>query len=186
MNTLTSTLEKPSLLQAVLEGLMDGVLILTDQGEWLHANDCARKICRQLSNVAAQSNRIPQEIWRACEALINSLSLYADQAIIIENEITAQESATYRVRVQWLQLEAAQRPCILVTLEDRRQSLHNLALTEGQKYGLTPREADVWMRYRANYTYKQIASELFITQNTVKKHMKNIHAKRQSAIDADA
>lgn len=180
MDTLT-TLERPSLFQAVLEGFIDGILILNDRGEWLHANDCARRICRQLSQSTAQTNRLPQEIWRACQALIESLKLYPNKAVLIEDEITADQSITYRVRAQWLKLEAAQDACVLVTLEDRQQSIQNLAIAEGQKYGLTPREAEVWLRYRANYSYREIAAELFITQNTVKKHMKNIHAKRQLA-----
>ncbi len=46
-----------------------------------------------------------------------------------------------------------------------------------QKHGLTSREQDIWLLYRANYSYKQIAEELNISRNTLKKHMKNIHAK---------
>jgi WD40 repeat protein len=46
-----------------------------------------------------------------------------------------------------------------------------------QKHGLTPREQDIWLLYRTNYSYKQIANELNISLNTVKKHMKNIYAK---------
>ena len=37
------------------------------------------------------------------------------------------------------------------------------------------------MLQRANYTYKQIAGELFIAPNTVKKHMQNIHLKQKGA-----
>jgi DNA-binding CsgD family transcriptional regulator len=80
-----------------------------------------------------------------------------------------------------LNLDAIQSPCVLVTLEDRLQSIQSTAIAEGHRYGLTPREAEVWLRYRASYSYKDIASELYISHNTVKKHMKSIHAKRQSA-----
>jgi DNA-binding CsgD family transcriptional regulator len=37
--------------------------------------------------------------------------------------------------------------------------------------------------HRANYTYKQAASELCITPNTVKKHMKNIYLKQKSIFE---
>jgi DNA-binding CsgD family transcriptional regulator len=67
----------------------------------------------------------------------------------------------------------------LVTIEDRQQSTHNAALTDVKKYGLTPREAEIWLLRRANYSYKEIADRLFITLNTVKKHMKNIYAKQE-------
>ncbi|MGA7937024.1 MAG: LuxR C-terminal-related transcriptional regulator [Kovacikia sp.] len=76
-----------------------------------------------------------------------------------------------------------QRPCVLVTLEDRLQSIQNAAISEGQKYGLTPRETEVWLRHRANYSYKEIASELYITFNTVKKHMKSIYAKQHLILE---
>ncbi len=46
-----------------------------------------------------------------------------------------------------------------------------------QKYGLTSREAAVWFFRQSNYSYKEIANKLFISVNTVKKHMKNIYAK---------
>jgi DNA-binding CsgD family transcriptional regulator len=185
MDTLFSNFKQPSLFQAVLEGFIDGILILTDQGEWVHANDCARRICHQLTTGVSQSDRVPQEIWRACKCLIDSLNLCSDQSVTIEDEITTSKSASYRIRAQWLNLDTIQRPCVLVTLEDRLQSVQNAAIAEGQKYGLTPRETEVWLRYRANYSYKEIASELYITFNTVKKHMKNIYVKQQLALEAE-
>jgi DNA-binding CsgD family transcriptional regulator len=54
-------------------------------------------------------------------------------------------------------------------------------MEEAQHYGLTDRETEIWMLQRANYTYKQIADELFIAPNTVKKHMQNIHLKQKGA-----
>ena len=63
-------------------------------------------------------------------------------------------------------------------MEDVYQPIQNIAIAEAEKYRLTPREKDVWLLYRANYTYKQIAAELCITLNTVKKHMKSIYSKQ--------
>lgn len=185
MNTSASNLRQPSFLQAILEGFIDGILILTEQGEWLHANNCARRICSQLSKGISQPDFVPKEIWTACKRLIDNLNLYPDQTITVEDEIQTGESTSYRVRAQWLNLDNMQRPCVLVTLEDRLQSIHNIAIAEGQRFGLTPREVEVWLRYRANYSYKDIASELYISHNTVKKHMKSIHAKRLSALESD-
>jgi DNA-binding CsgD family transcriptional regulator len=54
--------------------------------------------------------------------------------------------------------------------------------TEVDQYGLTPRQAEVWLLRRANYTYKEIAAELYISLNTVKKHMKDIQAKRETVL----
>jgi Bacterial regulatory proteins, luxR family len=174
-----------SLLQEVLEGFIDGILILTEQGECIHANHCARRIFSQLTEGVSSVNSIPQEIWRVCQSLIESRELFPNQKMILESEIVKSDSVAFRVRARWLKLEHIKHPCLLVTLEDRYQSLQTIVTTDVHKYGLTPREAEVWLLYRANYSYKEIADELFITLNTVKKHMKNIHAKRKATCDED-
>lgn len=184
METITSSFKHPSFLQSILEGLIDGILILTDQGEWVHANHCARRICHQLSQGVSQTDMVPQEIWRACKNLIDNFNRHPNKLFMVEDEIITSNSISYRVRAQWLNLETMQRPCVLVTLEDRLQSVQSVALSESQRYALTPREAEVWLRYRANYSYKEIAQELYITCNTVKKHMKNIHVKRQTTLSS--
>jgi DNA-binding CsgD family transcriptional regulator len=171
--------KQPSLLQAIIEGLVDGVLILTEQGDWIHANEYARRICHQLAQRTSPVNSVPKPIWRVCESLIDSRELFFDQRMIIESEIDVDNLAALRIRVRWLELGENNYPYLLVTIEDRQQSTHNAALTDVKKYGLTPREAEIWLLRRANYSYKEIADRLFITLNTVKKHMKNIYAKQE-------
>ncbi len=68
---------------------------------------------------------------------------------------------------------------IVVTLEDCNSSSQNIAIADAKKYGLTKREAEVWLLRYANLPYKEIAQHLYITINTVKKHIKNIYAKQQ-------
>ena len=186
------TLEKPnyqsnqtqdSLLKSILECYVDGILILTEQGKWVQANRYARNVCAQLrqNQLANQFNQVPQPIWRVCEALIESQSIEADQPVIIESEITNAQFPTLRIRARWLQLYGLEPSYMLVILEDRRQSTQYLALTEADKYGLTPREAEVWLLRRANRPCKEIAVDLRISLNTVKKHMKSILAKQKVA-----
>jgi DNA-binding CsgD family transcriptional regulator len=78
-----------------------------------------------------------------------------------------------------LNIENLQLSCLLITVEDRDKAIKNIAVEEAQSYRLTRREKEVWLLHRDRYTYKQIASELCITPNTVKKHMKSIHAKQK-------
>jgi DNA-binding CsgD family transcriptional regulator len=172
--------EQPYLMQAILEGFVDGVLILTEQGDWIHANAYARRICNQLSSKTSQVNSVPQPIWHVCASLIDNRELFPAQKIIIEAEIDTDNSTVFRVRVRWLELDKSDQIYLLVTIEDRNQSTKNAAITEVNKYGLTPREAEVWLLRRANYSYKEIADKLYITLNTVKKHMKSVHAKQQA------
>ncbi len=173
------------LLQAIIESFVDGVLILTEQGEWVHANERACRVCQQISPNTSQTNGVPKAIWSICEALIDSRDLLLDQKVIIEAEVNTDDSAVYRIRARWLVIEESAHPYLLVTVEDRHQSNHNIAIAEANKYGLTSREAEVWLLRRANHSYKEIADKLYITLNTVKKHMKNIYAKQQGLFEAD-
>lgn len=171
--------KQPSLLQAIIEGFVDGVLILTEQGEWIHANEFGRRICQQLSQCTSPVNSVPQPIWHVCQSLIESRELFPEHRMIIESEIETDNAAVFRLRVRWLELGENDNPYLLVTIEDRHQSIQNAAIAEARKYGLTPREAEVWLLRKANYSYKEIADRLYITLNTVKKHMKNVYAKQQ-------
>lgn len=172
-------------LQGVLEGFMDGILILTEQGELVHANQSARQICKQLSEEKDKHNFVPHEIWRVCESLIESRDIFPNQKIAIESEIDKDDSVSFRVRARWLKLEEMKYPCLLVSLEDRHQSLQTIVTNDAHQYSFTPRESEVWLLYRANYSYKEIGDKLYISLNTVKKHMKNIHAKRKATCDSE-
>ncbi|MCL6433571.1 MAG: LuxR C-terminal-related transcriptional regulator [Leptolyngbyaceae cyanobacterium HOT.MB2.61] len=168
--------EKNTLLQGVIESLLDGILILTSQGKQIYINDAARRICQRLD--PGQMTGIPREIWRACEALIESLGLYSNRSVVIESEIALSKSDLFRIRVRWLPLEDAHHPHLVVLMEDCCQSLQSRAIAEVQQYSLTPRQAEVWILHRIGYSYQDIAKELYISLNTVKKHIKDIHVKR--------
>ncbi|MGB3135452.1 MAG: helix-turn-helix transcriptional regulator, partial [Nodosilinea sp.] len=89
-----------------------------------------------------------------------------------------------RARVQWLDFPAAPSSYLLVSLENKTRSAHSSALLEAVQYSLTPREQAVWVLRRANCSYEDIAKELYITVNTVKRHLKNIYAKRREVTEA--
>ncbi len=191
MNTFATMQERPNtqerqldsfLIQGILEGFVDGVLVLTEKGECIHSNQYARQICNQLDPNLSQPNLVPIDIWRACQALIDSRPTYPNQLVIMESKITTDTSTAFRIRARWIKLGTSDLSYILVTLEDEHQSTQNIANLEAQKYGLTPRQAEVWLLRRANYTHKEIASKLFITPNTVKKHMKDILAKQEMVL----
>ena len=182
---LQTQLPKDTFFQGLIEGFMDGILILTQQGEWINANNNARKICNLLDPNSSKLEIIPEEIWQVCQTLVDSQRLYPHQPVIMESEVKTEKLAALRIRVRWLRLDAFSSSCMLVILEDRYQSMRRTVITESKQYGLTPREAEVWLLRRLDYTFQAIADKLFISLNTVKKHMKNIRAKREmsSAID---
>jgi DNA-binding CsgD family transcriptional regulator len=176
-------LQQVDFLQEVIEGLQDGILIIAETGELIHANASGYRFCYQINQDNSNANILPPAIWQLCESLIESRTLFPDKVIILSDEIVVDKLTLFRTRVRWLDLDLFEFPCLLVTIENRYESLKNSAIAEIQKYNFTPREAEIWLLYRSHYSYKEIATELYITINTVKKHMKNIHAKRQVFIE---
>jgi DNA-binding CsgD family transcriptional regulator len=179
----TQNYPQPALLTEVIEELIDGILILTEQRELVYANDTARRVLDQLTQDESWVNLVPKEIWHICQSLIHSRSLFPNQHWLIESEIFTNASTALHIRVRWLKLDTVEHPCLLLTIEDRYQAIKSIAIEEAQKYRLTAREKEVWLLHRANYTYKQIALELNITPNTVKKHMQSIHTKQKDAVE---
>ena len=172
---------KLHLMQAVIESFVDGIFIVTVQGELVHANERARSICQEFSKEINQG-RLPDEIERICQSLSESRQLFPKQKISIESEIKTESKAKIRVRVRWLEANETNDDYVIVTLEDREQTNQSIAISEAKKYALTERESQVWLLRRANYSYQEIAEELYITINTVKKHLKNIYAKQQGVV----
>lgn len=175
--------EQTSLPQEVIANLIDGVLILTDKKELIYANDCAHRLLRQLNRGLSLANQIPEEVWHICQALIDSRHLLANQYWLIESKIFVDNAFVFNVRAHWLKLEDRQQPCLLLSIRDQCQYIKEIVNEESQKYGLTSREQEIWLLHRANYTYKQIALELCITPNTVKKHIKSIYSKQKALYD---
>jgi DNA-binding CsgD family transcriptional regulator len=172
--------KRANFLQEVIEGLEDGILILSQTGKIVHTNASANRLCCQFNQDNFNQSFVPSAIWNLCESLLSSQYLFSDKLLILSDEIVLDKSNIFRIRLRLLDLDGFEMPCLLVTIENQYESVKNVALTEVKKFDLTPREAEIWFLYRSNYSYKEIAMKLYITINTVKKHMKNIHTKRQS------
>lgn len=168
-----------NLLLQVLENLQNGILIMGVNGEVIYANNHVERLCVKLNG---DENKLVPTIWQFCQSILTKNPEQSNLAGIIEDEIRLNQDETFRIQVRLLELDIYPLPYILVTIENRSESVTNLAITESKQYQLTPREAEIWHLYRTNHSYKNIASQLYITINTVKKHMKNIHAKRQAFI----
>ncbi|MBD2088901.1 helix-turn-helix transcriptional regulator [Microcoleus sp. FACHB-1515] len=170
-------------VQAVIEGFVDGILILTEYGGWVQANTTAQQLCRQLvPQTATSPNKpiVPKVIWEVCAALIDSRSTFREHQFILESEIVTPAQVKLRVRAQWLSIDT---PYLLVVLEDCQQSSKNFRDWSARKYGLTDRQAEVWALRRRGCSYAEIGRQLYITQNTVKKHLKDIYAKIREVED---
>lgn len=166
----------------VLESLPLGILIFNTEGTPVLTNSYAEQICCQLSKIDSELkpdyslSKLPSPIGRICQAVLDSRDLFPERPLIIEDAIPLDTSTTVQLRARWLDLEV--EPYILMMLEVQQQMQ---PLKEAQQLKLTERETEVWLLRQAGYPYKAIATDLQITLNTVKKHIKSIHAKRDMA-----
>jgi DNA-binding CsgD family transcriptional regulator len=156
-----------------LETLIDGVMLVSGAGDVLYRNETAKHICQNLNSHPCQDPSLPEAIWETCQGL-GKRDRQDPVWLSAEAEVDS-----YRVRVQRFHSEHLQMPCFMVRLEDRQQSFHNQIATEILQYGLTQREAEVWQLKRSNLSRQEIASQLYISVDTVKKHLCNIQTKRQ-------
>lgn len=176
---IVNNLEDTVILQGILESL-DGILIASDRGDVLHSNRRADCLCRQLMPESTQLNVLPRQIWQSCQALIKNQDASLAQRVVLDEEVRMNESVVIRVRICWIDLNNIDRPCLLIMMEDKYESARYRAIAESWKYGLTVRETEVWQLKRIGCTYKQIAAQLHIAEDTVKKHIKNIYARRDA------
>ncbi len=172
-----------SFFQAVLEGFLDGILVITEAREVIYVNEKARTLCAKLSQ--AGQDMIGPEVWRVCQALQDSRDLFPHAPVTLESEVK-KLAQMVRIRVQWLNLERVDRPYMLVRLQDETMALEGLALAEFHEWNLTTREGEVWALRRVGHSRKEISQALFISLDTVKKHLKNIQVKRQVALTETA
>jgi hypothetical protein len=179
--SLTST-QILQLGNASLENHLGSVLVLTEEGTVLYITESLQDRLQSLAHQNGQSD-LPQEIALICQILRQCRGQFPHQNWAIEFDIFSKDAIALRIRSRWLKLEGFDQPCILLIVEDRQQMVYDIVLDEAQEWGLTPREQEVWLRHQEGYTYNQIADKLYISTNTVKKHMRSIYAKRRSQED---
>jgi len=171
--------------QELIQHCMGNVLVFTDQKQLVYANDGAYKTLSQLHQDEYLDDFIPDEIWHICQSLIQIRDAFPGQNWLIEFDIFTSKTTLLHIRSRWFKSNSFASPCLLLTIEDRQEAIVNIVLEDAEKYGLTPREKEVWLLQHHGYTYKQIAAQLGITPNTVKKHMRSIHSKRNDLLLLD-
>jgi DNA-binding CsgD family transcriptional regulator len=169
--------------KTILEGFSDGILILNPNGDCIHMNREGKAICQSLMEDQDLNPSVPDCLLTLCKHLVDSRQWFPNQPLVLTQTLTQAENVRIRAKVQWLEVPSTPETCLLVMLENLTQSAKTTALLESVQYNLTPREKDVWLLRRANHSYEEIASNLYIAVNTVKRHLKSIYAKRQMVLD---
>ncbi len=171
-----------NLFQAVLEGSLDGMLLVSTEYETLYVNQTARDVCHQLLRDVADA--LPRELKRLCQNLIESRELFPDRPVILETSLMVQ-GTPFRVEAQWMELTMLPLPCVLLRLQDQQRCMQGLAMSEAYQWHLTQRETEVWVLRRLGVSRKEIGQRLYITEDTVKKHLKNIQTKHRAELDEE-
>ncbi len=169
-----------TILRAALEGLQDGFIIANQMGQIEKINAPAQRICSLLK---AQATELPTEIWRVCQPVLRNLDLLTFQHTGLDAEVTLPNLGAVRIRVQTIPI--SQASYLLIVLEDRQQSVRNKALSDAALLHLTDRESEVWQLRLRGLDYGEISRALWISPNTVKKHVKNILSKQRSHQDEE-
>ncbi|MEM6253848.1 MAG: helix-turn-helix transcriptional regulator [Cyanobacteria bacterium P01_D01_bin.156] len=120
---------------------------------------------------------IPETVETLCNLLRESCKDYPEYSLQLYDTAFLPGGIRLYLNAEWIDLIDQPEKCILVTIEDLTQVSHHRAMSDAYRYGLTPRETAVWQLYLQGLSYRQVSAELFISFNTVKKHIKNIFSK---------
>lgn len=172
------------LLLAALESFPEGLLIVEPGGNVLHSNQYAKDLLAQANGNDLAESTLTGGVQRLCQALESSRSAFPTQQFVLEDDVVLDHGSTVHLRGQWFARDA-QAAYLLIRLEDCQQTQQAVVMREIRRFGLTEREAEVWQLRRTGHDYRQIAEQLYISINTVKKHLKSIYMKRQQMQQAE-
>ena len=157
-----------------------GVLVLDRQGIVVQHNAAAERRLREIGNLGGrwrESEGLPAPIWTVLGALKRSLSPETDRDL--------NSSPYLRVRAssgRWLTLQASRTEpthtrhagsVVIIAPAGPKEVLRLSALG----YGLSPREQEVVDLVVRGASTRRISQALYISENTVKDHLKNIFGK---------
>ena len=185
-------------LKTIFESLLgqlfpsQGLLLLDETGQLLQSNAVAREFLRKLASGTtpsaqcerqiAKSLTLPAQVANLCEQLVDGRHVFPDYPLQLCEDIFPEHGPRLHLNAEWVELAEQPSPCILVRLEDVSKTAGRRALLDSVRYGLTPRETEVWGLYLQGMSYQEVSEALFISLCTVKKHMKNVHSKRRGEL----
>lgn len=164
--------------------LVGGFLLFDTKEELVFFNNTGRKSLEYLlskcPDKGTRKNIIPKEISAILKWMKDSRQCFIQQSWLMDFKIVSKPLNLFHIQARWVKNENETEDLLLLKIEDQNQFVRDIAIDEARQYGFTEREKEVWVLYRQNYTYKEMANTLGIKPNTVKKHMKSILAKQRS------
>jgi DNA-binding CsgD family transcriptional regulator len=183
---LATEIEKADgFLNMLTEHTADGILILDKQCRSLFSNTLARKICSCLATVfpvAATANaevcRFPQLVADTCRQLavrLNSPGLIPVPLKEILVSVAPFRSIGLEFQIMENRVSGHSQPIFLIKMTQKKVGPEPNFLK--QEFGLTPREIEIVSQVCRGLTNLQIARVLFISEGTVKNHLKRVFSK---------
>jgi RNA polymerase sigma factor (sigma-70 family) len=162
--------------------IMDCYLLLNANGDIVLSNSKADQLLQkmQADSCNPQENScsaLPESALQACQLLLENCEYLSNHSLPSQAMLTVDPDI--QLRISLVATGPDEDPLFLVTLEDKRQTSIAQATVDQWLYGLTNREKEVWALRLQDYSYQDIAAELYLSVNTVKKHMKTILAKQE-------
>ncbi|MBD2208337.1 hypothetical protein H6G27_00445 [Nostoc linckia FACHB-104] len=173
-----------NILQSMLlELVKEGVMIISENLQPIYLNKKAQEICQRLWNSNSHSDSLPPIISDIYRQIMKNF-INQDRVFIMDYDISEEETIRIRachitpeVEVK-VNIPGENHPWLIFLLEDRNAILQEELRIEQNKYNLTERELEVLTLQSQSYSYKQIATALGVSLNTVKFHVKNINLKK--------
>ncbi|WP_196358118.1 helix-turn-helix transcriptional regulator [Nodosilinea nodulosa] len=175
-----------------------GLLLLSRSGQVVQSSPKARALCQALQTGTAFAPRkagrksgrksgwrgqdlwaLPSQIRTLCKVMLESREEFPDQRLQLHEEIDIGSEGCIHLNGEWVDWGEAESTYLLITLENPAELSVQRAAFDAHRYQLTAREADVWQLALQGLSYGDIAAQLFVSLNTVKRHMKSIYEKRR-------
>ncbi|MEM9485243.1 MAG: helix-turn-helix transcriptional regulator [Cyanobacteria bacterium P01_F01_bin.116] len=165
----------------LLNNYMDGILVLSTEGTIVYVSQNAQNALDKMNRTQSDYCSIPREIDYVFKCQSDIRNRFPEQNWSVKITISTNDHSFFDIQTRWIHLRSSNSDCLLFVMEDSNQQIKEVAIKEAKRYGLTPRETEVWLLHQLHHTYKQIAEQLDIRPNTVKKHMRSILTKQRFA-----
>jgi DNA-binding CsgD family transcriptional regulator len=164
-----------------------GVMIFNAGKDLIYVNEEAKKILRKLIEVKDRDNsaslspgaEVPEEVLSLCDELISSRTEEnSDHKAFIYKNIVSNDEDYFMRAIPIHRISGADDAShIMVTVERFSTRLRADIKKVGSRFDLTRRETQVLKGVARGKTNKDISRVLFISEHTVKDHVRNIMQK---------
>jgi DNA-binding CsgD family transcriptional regulator len=163
----------------LLDSLRFGVIVVTPDMQLVYRNQTIVKIFQSLQVPTVDG--LPKALITYCNQFVLEAEAAASEPLILECQPC--KGRLLRWQISWFPEplpQAAGQQCLLVVIEDCYQDLVTQMRRDQKLFGLTDREARVWVMLKFGMSYQEIADGLSITVNTVKTHARNVYNKQRN------